>query len=177
MAGNQLGKTVAGGNEFAMHLTGQYPKWWEGRRFEDPVKMWASGVTSESTRDNPQRILMGPPAKESEWGTGAIPYKSILDTSRAIGIRDFLDTVIVKHISGGDSYLSFKTYEKGRTKWQGETLHGVWFDEEPPLEIYIEGLTRTNATMGIAVTTFTPLLGMSEVVRMFISEEEKKEMQ
>ena len=40
----------------------------------------------------------------------------------------------------------FKTYEKGREKWQGETLDGVWFDEEPPLDIYMEGLTRTNAT-------------------------------
>jgi hypothetical protein len=31
MAGNQLGKTVAGGNEWAIHLTGRYPDWWEGR--------------------------------------------------------------------------------------------------------------------------------------------------
>jgi hypothetical protein len=44
--------------------------------------------------------------------------------------------------------LAFKSYEKGREKWQGETLHGVWFDEEPPLDIYTEGKTRTNATNG-----------------------------
>jgi phage terminase large subunit-like protein len=57
--------------------------------------------------------------------------------------------------------LAFKSYEKGRQKWQGETLHGVWFDEEPPLDIYTEGKTRTNATNGIVIVTFTPLLGMS----------------
>jgi len=56
-------------------------------------------------------------------------------------------------------------------KWQGETLDGVWFDEEPPLDIYMEGLTRTNATGGIAILTFTPLLGMSEVVMLFLTED------
>ena len=45
----------------------------------------------------------------------------------------------------------FKSYEKGREKWQGETLDCVWFDEEPPLDIYSEGLTRTNATAGTGV--------------------------
>jgi hypothetical protein len=44
----------------------------------------------------------------------------------------------------------------------------VWFDEEPPEDIYTEGLTRTNATGGIAFMTFTPLLGMSKVVRRFL---------
>src|SRR5262245_33118653 len=58
MAGNQLGKTLAGGFEWAMHLTGRYPDWWQGRVFEGPVRLWASGVTGESTRDNPQRILV-----------------------------------------------------------------------------------------------------------------------
>src|SRR5580765_5990309 len=31
MAGNQLGKTLAGSAEAAMHLTGRYPDWWQGR--------------------------------------------------------------------------------------------------------------------------------------------------
>ena len=41
------------------------------------------------------------------------------------------------------------------------------FDEEPPLDIYSEGLTRTNATGGITIVTFTPLVGMSDVVLRF----------
>lgn len=44
----------------------------------------------------------------------------------------------------------------------------VWFDEEPPLDIYLEGLTRTNSTVGPVFVTFTPLLGMSDVVKRFI---------
>ena len=39
-AGNQLGKTFAGGMEVAFHLTGIYPDWWKGRRFpkNKPIK-------------------------------------------------------------------------------------------------------------------------------------------
>src|SRR5690606_27547622 len=29
LAGNQLGKTLAGAFEYAMHLTGRYPDWWQ----------------------------------------------------------------------------------------------------------------------------------------------------
>ncbi len=176
MAGNQLGKTLAGSMEVAMHLTGIYPEWFTGRRFEQPTTWWAGAVTGETTRDGPQRMLVGPPTQENLWGTGTIPYKNILDTNRASGITDYLDTVVVKHVSGGQSVLGFKTYESGRKKWQSETLDGVWFDEEPPSDIYIEGLTRTIATDGIVMVTFTPLLGMSEVVRMFLTDEDTKEM-
>lgn len=79
-----------------------------------------------------------------------------------------MDTVRVRHISGGVSALAIKTYDQGRESWQGETLDLVAFDEEPPEDIYMEGLTRTNATGGRVWLTFTPLLGMSEVVRRFL---------
>jgi len=167
MAGNQLGKTWSGGFEAAMHLTGRYPDWWKGRRWDRPIVMWASGVTGESVRDTTQRILLGRPG---QIGTGSIPKADIIGTSAARGIADAVDTVQVKHASGGVSILAFKSYEKGREKWQGETLDCVWFDEEPPQDIYTEGLTRTNATGGMVYMTFTPLLGMSEVVRRFLEE-------
>ena len=176
MAGNQLGKTLAGGMEIAMHLTGLYPEWWEGRRFDGPTRGWAAGVTGESTRDNPQRILVGPPSQESAWGTGTIPGDTIISTDRARGVPNLLDNIIVRHKSGGDSHLAFKAYEKGREKWQGETLDFIWDDEEPPLDIYTEGFTRTNASMGIIMITLTPLLGMSEVVRMFLNDSQQKQM-
>ena len=59
MAGNQLGKTLAGAAEEAIHATGRYPSWWRGRRFDSATHSWAAGVTGESTRDNVQRLLMG----------------------------------------------------------------------------------------------------------------------
>jgi phage terminase large subunit-like protein len=171
MAANQVGKTIAGGAEVAMHLTGEYPEWWPGIRYDAPVNWWASSVTGEATRDNPQAKLVGPPAREEEWGTGFIPKSRILDVVRGRGTANLLDTVTVRHKSGGVSSLGFKTYEQGREKWQGPTLHGVWYDEEPPMEIYMEGLTRTNAVANSRVIlTFTPLLGMSDVVSMFLTD-------
>jgi phage terminase large subunit-like protein len=175
MAGNQLGKTVAGGAEWAMHLTGRYPDWWDGATFNVAPLLWAGSVTGESTRDNPQRILIGPPAKEEEWGTGFIPGDCIRDRTRAMGVPNLLDSVVVRWGGGGDvqageAVVAFKAYEKGREKWQGPTVDGVWFDEEPPEDIYSEGLTRTNNGQRgqFAQTTFTPLLGMSTVVSRFI---------
>lgn len=181
MAGNQLGKTIAGGAETAIHLTGRYPDWWEGRVFNSPIKAWAAGVTGESTRDNPQRVLVGPPQIIEARGTGSIPGDAIKDVAPARGVPDAIDSVVVRWGGGGDvqageSVLGFKSYEKGRAKWQGETLHLVWCDEEPPMDIYSEGLTRLNANMGLMLVTFTPLLGMSEVVRMFLTDDQLKEM-
>ena len=44
MAGNQLGKTRAGGAEWAMHLTGRYPDWWTGKMFDRPVRLGLSSA-------------------------------------------------------------------------------------------------------------------------------------
>jgi len=170
MAGNQLGKTFAGAAELAMHLTGAYPDWWAGRRWDRPTRWWAASKTSEVTRDGVQRLLLGEPKDKGRWGEGMIPGRALISASARAGVSNAVDSCLVRHASGGASSLGFKSYDQGREKWQGETLDGVWFDEEPPLEIYLEGLTRTNATGGCVYMTFTPLLGMSEVVGLFLGE-------
>lgn len=168
MAANRFGKTECGAAEGAYHLTGLYPDWWEGKVFDKPVRMWASGVTSESTRDVVQAKLLGPPARREEWGTGYIPGSTIGDVSMGRGTPDSVDTVSIRHVSGGYSTLQFKSYERGREKWQGAALEVVWMDEESPMDIYTEALTRTNETGGIVYTTFTPLQGISQVVHRFL---------
>ena len=170
MAGNQLGKTWAGGFEAAMHLTGRYPDWWQGRRWDKAVTALAGSGSGELTRDGVQRILLGPPASEGEWGTGCIPADAIVGVKRKQGVPDAIDSVQVKNVNGGVSTLLFKSYDQGREKWQANTVDFVWFDEEPPEDVYSEGRTRTNATKGSVFLTFTPLLGMSKVVRRFLTE-------
>jgi len=168
MAGNQLGKTWAGGFEAAMHATGRYPDWWTGRRFDGPTVGWVGSNTGETTRDNPQRILLG---RVGELGSGSIPKDAIAELipSRH-GVADLMDSIKIKHISGGVSSIGLKYYAQGREKWQGETLDWLWYDEEPPIDIYMEGLTRTNVGAKPVWITFTPLLGMSETVRRFVLE-------
>lgn len=167
-AGNQLGKTFAGAAEMAYHLTGLYPDWWQGRRFDKAVRAWAGGKSSIDVRDGVAFLLLGPPL---DRGTGLIPGDKLIDVAPARGVADGVDNITVQHISGEASSLTFKTYDQGRERWQGATLDLLWLDEEPPADIYSEGLTRTNATGGMVYMTFTPLLGMSEVVRRFLTEQ------
>lgn len=172
MAANQVGKSYCGAYEVAMHLTGRYPAWWPGIRYARPLNVWAGSKTGETTRETVQANLIGPPADESSWGTAAIPAACIASHSRRTGVADALDTVLVTHVSGGTSVLGFKSYDQGRQKWQGAVRDLIWLDEEPPMDVYTEALTRTNTIEDARVMlTFTPLLGMSEVVHRFLDAE------
>lgn len=180
MAGNQLGKTFAGAAEAAMHLTGRYDLYkgpngepWGGWRFDKPITMLAGSESYELTRDGVQRLMVGPPMNEEDWGTGYIPLDAIIDTTRRSGVSGALDTVTVRHVNGGVSTLFLKAYEQGRGKWQANTVDYVWFDEEPPEDVYFEGITRTNATNGRIAVTFTPLKGMSAVVARYLLEKDE----
>jgi hypothetical protein len=59
MAGNRVGKTVAGAYETSLHLTGLYPAWWPGVRFDRPGDWWVASDTAETTRDIVQMELCG----------------------------------------------------------------------------------------------------------------------
>ena len=171
MAGNQLGKTLAGSMEFAYHATGLYPDWWEGRRFKKANSGWISGVTSEVVRDSVQLLMCGSLEKD-ELGQGAIPARCIEGYTRSTGITNAIDTVRVKHVTGGISLIKFKSYTSRRETFQAATLDWEWNDEEPPIDVYSEGLTRmNNGQLGhVKALTYTPILGMSEVTHMFLNE-------
>lgn len=169
MAGNQLGKTLAGACEAAFHATGQYPDWWEGKRFKRANIGWVAGVTGEVIRDTTQRLLVGR-IEADEIGQGSIPKDCIVHMEKARGVPNLLDHVRVRHVDGGISVIFNKSYANGRQKFQGETINWIWYDEEPPADIYSEGLTRTNESGQFAMLTYTPLLGMSDVTAMFMND-------
>jgi phage terminase large subunit-like protein len=170
MAGNRVGKTETGAYEAALHATGDYPSDWKGKRFDHPTIGWVCGQTSLAVRDICQAKLLGSPGVVSAQGTGMLPKDSLVDTSLARGVTDAIDTVQVRHVSGGISIIRFKSYEQGRQKFQGEGLDWIWFDEEPDIDLYAEGMTRIGEKNGIAWMTFTPLLGRSAVVLRFTDE-------
>lgn len=179
MAGNRVGKSIAGAFETTCHLTGIYPHWWEGRRFNVPTKYWAAGKTNETTRDIVQEKLLGKvigsgPTKTVS-GTGMIPGDLIGDINWKQGVAGLVDNVQIKHVDGEFSTLGFKSYQQGRGSFEGTEQHGIWLDEEPPIDIYGECVIRTATTNGIIMMTFTPLEGMTETVLQFIPQEDENE--
>lgn len=170
MAGNRVGKTIGGAFETTLHLTGRYPDWWEGRRFDKPISAWAAGKTLETTRDIVQLELYGQPGQP---GTGMIPADDIIKARPRPNTNGALDFIRIKHQAGGESVLGFKSYDQGRKAFEGTAKHWVWLDEEPPAPIYNECLTRTATTQGLIAITFTPLEGATEVVLDFLTNGEK----
>lgn len=170
MAGNRVGKTESGGGyELVLHLTGKYPEWWAGRRFERPTDCWAAGDTGKTVRDIIQFKLLG---KQGEHGTGLIPADLLARTTPKQGVPEAVDTIYVKHASGGMSQLVLKSYDQGRASFQGTEKDVIWLDEEPDLSIYTECVLRTMETSmfggGVVILTFTPLMGLSETVLQFL---------
>lgn len=169
LAGNRVGKSEGvGGYELTLHLTGDYPDWWEGRRYSRSVNVWAAGDTGKTVRDILQYKLLGP---VGSFGTGLIPERCI--EGRPVskpGVADAIEIVRVKHKSGGISVLTFKSYDQGREAFQGTEQDVIWLDEEPPLSVYTECLVRTMTINGMVLCTFTPLLGLSDVVLHYLPD-------
>lgn len=166
LAANRVGKTEGvGGYELSLHLTGLYPDWWQGRRFDRPINAVAAGDTGKTTRDIIQRKLLG---EHGDFGTGLIPWKALARTTAKSGVADAIDTVKVKYRTGGQSTLVLRSYDQKREAFQGDEQDVVWLDEEPPMPIYGECLIRTMTTNGLIMLTFTPLNGWSDVVRAFL---------
>lgn len=164
MAGNRVGKSIAGCYELACHLTGNYPSWWVGRRFDHPIKAWAVGKDARSVRDTAQRELLG---DIGEWGTGMIPAHCIGKALGLQGTAGAFDIVKIRHKSGGWSELGFKNYQQDIGSFMGSTRHAIWLDEECPREIYNECNIRTATVNGIMLVTFTPLDGLTPMVVNF----------
>ena len=151
--------------ETTLHLTGEYPDWWPGRRWNRPINALVGGDTGTTTRDILVNKLLGPPG---ERGTGMVPGKRLGRVAPAMGIPNHVDFARIRHKSGGLSTLQFRSYDQGRKAWQGTERDLVGLDEEPPVDVYVEALTRTLTTGGMLLATFTPLNGMTDVTMQFM---------
>lgn len=168
IAANRTGKTVTGAYEVACHVTGVYPHWWKGKKFSEAVEAWVASRTNEDTKEIMQKELLG---DINDQGSGMIPKELLGKPTKKPGVANALESIYVKHISGRDSRIVFKSYEQGREGFQGTKKQVIWLDEEPrDPDIYTECLTRTMDAdnPGIIICTFTPLLGLSDVVLSFM---------
>ena len=168
--GNQSGKTTVGSAYCAYHLTGEYPSWYKGIRYDRPVTVWVAGESSTRVRDTLQEKLFGP---LGEWGTGLIPKECLVgDPIRKSGIPGAIDIARIKHKSGENSTIQFFSYDQGREKFQGSSVNFVWCDEEPPEDIFTEAKMRTIATSGYVFLTFTPLRGVTPLCDEMINNKD-----
>jgi phage terminase large subunit-like protein len=176
MTANQIGKSTIGAYITAVHATGKYPEWWEGRRYQKPLYMWAAGVSNDTTRDICQTELFGLAEDEEAWGTGMVPLEYIGQKTRKRGATgNTMDSVMVKWhnekgVFQGWSRIGFKSYEMGEEKFFGRPVDFIWLDEQPPSNIYTQCITRTVATKGDVLMTFTPEQGITPVVHQFMHE-------
>jgi phage terminase large subunit-like protein/uncharacterized protein with PIN domain len=163
-AANQYGKTTGGAYMGTCFASGRYPDWWPGRRFSRPTLGWVGGLSGVAVRDAAQTKLLGMPGDPSSIGTAMVPKDLIVPGSinASRSAPNGVDAFLVKHVSGGNSRIVFKTYEQGAGFWQGPTVDWIWMDEECPPDVLNEALARLTGD-GCLFITLSPLLGRSLV--------------
>ena len=173
-AGNRVGKTEAGGTETSYHLTGEYPHWWTGKRFDRPVVAVVAGDTLTTLKDILQSKLLGGPFNTPKYGSGLVPKRLLHKPQNKQGSPGVYEEVFVTHVpTGGLSTLRFRSYDQGRRIFQGTEVDVFWADEEVPEDVYSEGVLRTMTTGGIVMLTFTPLNGLTSLCRHLLKVGDK----
>ncbi len=150
--GNRSGKTECGAVEVVYLACGLHPY-----RKNKVTEGWVVSLSRQVQRDVAQRkILQYLPASYIE----KIVMVSGEQSSAENGIIDF---ILVRSQAGGTSRIGFKSCDQGREKFQGASLDYVWFDEEPPQDIYNECKMRVLDKCGDIFGTMTPLKGLTWV--------------
>ena len=168
IAANRSGKTIASTFETAYHLTGRYPNDWKGKRWDQPIIAMCSGESWEQVAKTLQSKLLGcDDIKQSyKLGSGAIPKETIdVKSIRSDGANVL--AIEVWHVSGGKSKLYFSNYTQEVRHLQGYELDLVVLDEQPPDDTFSELVVRTASRNGQVICSFTPLKGLTGLVRKF----------
>ncbi len=151
--GNRTGKTVSGAVEAVWYTRGNHPY----KKIKGATSGWVVSLTNEVQRDVAQKEILR--WLNSDWIVNiGVRKGKIEDLENAI-----LDYIHIKNIFGTVSRIGFKSCEQGRSKFQGTSLDFIWFDEEPPEDIYRECQMRVMDTQGDIWGTMTPLLGLTWV--------------
>jgi phage terminase large subunit-like protein len=140
---NRVGKTEWGGQETSRYATANHPF----RSVKEGVEIWACCPSYEVQEDTTQKKLLA-----------YLPEKDIARI-------DYLRGKIIKKITmKNGTGIVFKSYDQGREKFQGTGKRLIWFDEEPPRDIWEECFVRVEAGQQLdVILTMTPVKGMTWV--------------
>lgn len=151
--GNRSGKTECGAVEAVWLARGIHPY----LKNKDDVCGWVVSLSAQVQRDVAQQKILK--YLDKSW------IKEVVMSSgrRSDAEYGVIDYIVVKNVFGGLSRIGFRNCEAGRDKFQGTSLDFVWFDEEPPYEIYRECRMRVMDRKGRIFGTMTPLSGLTWV--------------
>lgn len=141
--GNRVGKTEWGAMEVSEYATGHH----EHRVVTPPFQIWAACPSYDVQKDTTQpKLLRYLPEKE-------------------IRSKTWLRKGVLKEIELKNGVtIVFKSYEQGREKFQGAGVRLIWFDEEPPHDIWEECFVRVEAGQQLdVILTMTAIKGMTWV--------------
>lgn len=141
--GNRVGKTEWGGMETAEYATLHHPY----RETKAPFEIWSACPSFDVQEHTTQQKLLR-----------YIPKK---DIDRIEYLRG---RIIKKILLKNGVTILFKSYEQGREKFQGAGVRLIWFDEEPPQDIWDECFVRVEAGQQLdVILTMTAIKGMTWV--------------
>lgn len=143
--GNRVGKTYSGAAEIVWMALCMHPF----RPEIQPDEYWVVSETYKVQEEASQRKIIDflPPelVKKANWVRAGILESVILD-------------VVKDGKKLGESKITFKSSDSGVRSFAGAGKRGIWFDEEPPFDIYQECLARIQAGKDLSVwLTMTPI--------------------
>ncbi|HCL5636389.1 TPA: terminase family protein [Klebsiella aerogenes] len=173
-ASNRSGKTYNACMELAAHISGFYPRWWNGMKLEKTGTYWAMGVSHESTCKVLQKELLGVEDIRHKHliGTGSIPRDNIImesiipDGQRCLSVQ-------IAHESGEINTLHFYASTQNQMAWMGQNVLYALLDEQfnNEDEVYAQCLTRTANVEGYISVVATPEQGESPLWTRFHDDE------
>ena len=151
--GNRSGKTQCGAVEAIWLARGIHPF----RENKPNTEGWVVSLSQQVQRDVAQDKILY--YLNPDWIVDIVMLNGRKDSPKS-GVIDY---ILIKNVFGGVSKIGFKTCDQGREKFQGTSLDWVWFDEEPPYDIYLECRMRVLDKVGDIFGTMTPLKGLTWV--------------
>lgn len=150
--GNRTGKTECGAVEVVYLARGIHPY-----KQNKPCDGWVVSLSKQVQRDVAQSKILN--YLRRDWIQKIVVSAGSQDSPES----SIIDFILVKNVFGSISKIGFKSCDQGREKFQGASLDYVWFDEEPPFEIYQECRMRVLDRCGLIFGTMTPLKGLTWV--------------
>ena len=158
--GNRSGKTECGAVETVWLARGIHPY-----KENKPRDGWVVSLSQQVQRDVAQSKILQ--YLKKEWIEDIV----MISGKKGSATQGVIDTIYVKNVFGNISKIGFKSCDQGREKFQGASLDYVWFDEEPPEDIYMECKMRVLDKCGLIYGTMTPLKGLSWVYNIIYLNE------